>query len=90
MGLLVAVGAMAGDLLSSFIKRRMAVAPHGVVLGLDQLPEALLPLLLVKAEFELDGVSIIAIVAAFCVTEWVLSYVIDRFDLLHTKKAKIS
>jgi CDP-diglyceride synthetase len=29
-GLVVAAGAMAGDMLSSFIKRRVGVAPHGV------------------------------------------------------------
>ena len=35
---------MAGDLLSSFVKRRMGVAPSGKATGLDQIPEALLPL----------------------------------------------
>jgi len=84
-GLLVAAGAMAGDMLSSFIKRRVGVAPHGVVLGLDQLPEALVPLLLVKTQFALGGWNIVMILAAFCVTEWCLSYLIDRFDLLRTK-----
>ena len=84
-GLLVAVGAMVGDLLSSFIKRRLGVAPHGVVLGLDQFPEALLPLLLLKAQFALDGWNFVIILAGFCVTEWCLSYLVDRFDLLRTK-----
>ena len=37
--------AMAGDLLSSFAKRRLALAPSSRFLGLDQAPEALLPLL---------------------------------------------
>ena len=81
-GLLIAAGAMAGDLLSSFVKRRFGVAPHGSVLGLDQIPEALLPLLLVKADFLLDGWSLIVILAAFCVTEWCLSYLVDRLALL--------
>ena len=81
-GLLIAAGAMAGDLLSSFVKRRFGVAPHGSVLGLDQIPEALLPLLLVKAEFALDGWGLIVILAGFCVTEWCLSYLADRFALL--------
>jgi len=84
-GLLVASGAMVGDLLSSFVKRRLGVAPHSVVLGLDQLPEALLPLLLVKTQFALNGWDIVMILAGFCVTEWCLSYLIDRFDLLSTK-----
>ena len=84
-GLLIASGAMVGDLLSSFIKRRLGVEPHGVILGLDQLPEALLPLLLVKTQFALNGWDIVMILAGFCVTEWCLSYLIDRFDLLSTK-----
>jgi len=85
-GLLIAVGAMAGDLLSSFVKRRFGVAPHGSVLGLDQIPEALLPLLLVKADFTLDAWSIIVTLAGFCVTEWCLSYLVDRFALLGTDR----
>lgn len=84
-GLLVATGAMVGDLLSSFVKRRLGVAPHGVVLGLDQLPEVLLPLLLVKTQFALNGWDIVMILTGFCVTEWCLSYLVDRFDLLRTK-----
>ena len=48
----------------------------------DQIPEALLPLLLVKADFLLDGWSLIVILAAFCVTEWCLSYLVDRLALL--------
>ena len=46
-GALVAISAMIGDLISSFIKRRMGVAPRGRAIGLDQIPESLLPLLAV-------------------------------------------
>ena len=42
LGAVVAGAAMAGDLLSSFVKR--SVAPSGKATGLDQIPEALLPL----------------------------------------------
>ena len=86
VGLLIAAGAMAGDLLSSFVKRRIGVKPHGPALGLDQIPEALLPLLWVKAEFALDALDIVVIVMGFCVTEWCLSYLVDRFNLLRIKK----
>jgi len=34
---------MTGDLCSSFIKRRLGLAPSAQCLGLDQLPESLLP-----------------------------------------------
>lgn len=42
---LAGVLAMVGDLLSSFAKRRMSLAPSSRFLGVDQAPEALLPLL---------------------------------------------
>ena len=35
---------MTGDLFSSFIKRRFGSAPSSQALGLDQIPESLLPL----------------------------------------------
>ena len=47
-GVLVAVSAMLGDLLSSFIKRRLGLVSSSMALGLDQIPESLLPLLLIK------------------------------------------
>ena len=45
VGLVVAVSAMAGDLASSFLKRRMGLRPSSQAIGLDQIPESLLPLL---------------------------------------------
>jgi CDP-diglyceride synthetase len=42
-GLLASTMAMIGDLFSSFIKRRMKLAPGSMALGLDQIPESLLP-----------------------------------------------
>jgi CDP-2,3-bis-(O-geranylgeranyl)-sn-glycerol synthase len=45
IGLVVATTAMAGDLFSSFIKRRLGLQPSSKVVGLDQIPESLFPLL---------------------------------------------
>src|SRR5690349_3378269 len=45
VGALVGVTSMAGDLLSSFVKRRAGLAPSSRATGLDQLPESILPLL---------------------------------------------
>ena len=45
VGLVVALSAMAGDLASSFLKRRMGLRPSSQAIGLDQIPESLLPLL---------------------------------------------
>ncbi len=44
VGALAAVAAMAGDLMSSFIKRRMRLPPQSMAPGLDQFPESFLPL----------------------------------------------
>jgi CDP-diglyceride synthetase len=45
IGLLVGAAAMAGDLLSSFLKRRLGLAPSSRATGIDQIPESLFPLL---------------------------------------------
>jgi len=45
VGLVVALSAMAGDLVSSFLKRRMGLRPSSQAMGLDEIPESLLPLL---------------------------------------------
>ena len=43
---ILAAASMAGDLLASFLKRRFGLKVHAQAIGLDQIPEALLPLLL--------------------------------------------
>lgn len=73
IGLVVGVAAMAGDLLSSFIKRRLGMASSSRALGLDQIPESLLPLLAVADEFALSWTAIAAITASFVVLELGLS-----------------
>jgi CDP-2,3-bis-(O-geranylgeranyl)-sn-glycerol synthase len=73
IGLAVGVAAMAGDLLSSFIKRRLGMASSSKALGLDQIPESLLPLLAVADEFALSWAAIAAITASFVVLELGLS-----------------
>jgi hypothetical protein len=44
VGLLIGISAMAGDLASSFLKRRMGLPPSSKAMGLDQIPESALPL----------------------------------------------
>ncbi len=48
LGAIVGGVAMASDLLSSFVKRRLGLSPSSMALGLDQIPESLFPLLAVS------------------------------------------
>jgi CDP-2,3-bis-(O-geranylgeranyl)-sn-glycerol synthase len=83
IGLWLGVGAMAGDLLSSCVKRRLGIAPSGMALGLDQIPEVLIPLLLVQRKLALQSGEIVALTALFIVIELMLSRVLFR---LHIRK----
>jgi hypothetical protein len=58
IGLLVAAAAMAGDLLSSFLKRRFDLAPSTKATGLDQIPEALFPLRACRSALSLTAIDI--------------------------------
>ena len=76
-----AAAAMAGDLCSSFVKRRLALAPSSRALGLDQLPESLLPLLACRQALSLTAPDIVLAVAAFFIGEIVLSRILYRMHL---------
>ena len=58
VGLVVAVGAMVGDLFSSFVKRRLGMPSSSKFTGLDQIPESLLPLLACMALLPLTPLSV--------------------------------
>jgi CDP-2,3-bis-(O-geranylgeranyl)-sn-glycerol synthase len=79
VGLSLAIGAalgaasMAGDLLSSFIKRRLGLPPHAQAFGLDQIPEAFLPVLLLRTQLGLSAWDMALVVVAFVAVEIVLS-----------------
>ena len=82
-GLLIAVLAMLGDLFSSFLKRRIGIPPSGIAPGLDQIPESLLPLWVLKPALGLDWQRILWIVVTFIVVGYVLSFLLYR---LHIRK----
>jgi hypothetical protein len=65
LGVQFAALSLTGDALSSAVKRRLAVAPGKEVLGLDQLPEALLPLILLRAPLGVGWTDIAAVTLAF-------------------------
>jgi CDP-2,3-bis-(O-geranylgeranyl)-sn-glycerol synthase len=65
IGTLIGAAAMVGDALSSFIKRRLGIPSSGRATGLDQIPEALLPLLAVQQQLHLSLALIAGITLAF-------------------------
>ncbi|MDA9411044.1 MULTISPECIES: CDP-archaeol synthase [unclassified Bradyrhizobium] len=78
---LVGLGAMVGDLLSSFTKRRLGIKPSGKATGLDQVPEALLPALMCWKRLSLSVTDVVVLVAVFFVGEIVLSRLMFRLHV---------
>ncbi len=72
-GAVIAALAMAGDLLSSFLKRRITLVPSARASGLDQIPEALFPALYAMAELSLSAGEAAVVVATFLVGGLLLS-----------------
>jgi CDP-diglyceride synthetase len=80
-GLIVAVTAMSGDLLSSLLKRRLGYASSRSAWGLDQIPESLLPAIVCKEPLGLTAVDLILVVTLFTVGEIVLSRLLFRLHI---------
>jgi CDP-diglyceride synthetase len=80
-GVTVAAAAMAGDLFSSFVKRRLNLPPSSQALGLDQIPESLLPMLACRDALALTAVDIAIGVGIFFAGELVLSRLLYRAHL---------
>lgn len=73
LGSVVGAFAMLGDALSSFVKRRLNIASSGRATGIDQIPEALLPLIVVRGVLELSLPEVAAITLSFFVLEMPLA-----------------
>ena|SRR5579864_8397152 len=84
VGAIAAVAAMAGDLFSSFVKRRLNYPPSSQAIGLDQIPESLFPMLACRDALSLTIVDIALGVVIFFVGELVLSYLLHRLHLRET------
>jgi hypothetical protein len=80
-GAVVGAAAMAGDLLSSFAKRRLHLPPSSRATGLDQIPEALFPLLACRGSLSLTLADIVIGVLAFFGGEVLLSRVFYQIGL---------
>ena len=81
VGLVVAGAAMAGDLVSSFVKRRMGFPPSGMAIGLDQVPEALFPLLAAQLFLPITGGNIVLGTALFFAGSLLISRVLFKVGL---------
>lgn len=81
LGLAVGGLAMLGDLLASFIKRRLRLPSGARATGLDQLPEALLPALGASLLLPLGAIDIALIALGFAAIEMLLSPWLYRLGL---------
>lgn len=81
LGFAVAVAAMIGDLISSFIKRRLGMPPSSRATGLDQIPESLLPTLVCAPAMSLGFDDVVSIVAIFLIGEIILSKILFKWRL---------
>jgi CDP-diglyceride synthetase len=82
-GFLVGLAAMVGDLVSSFVKRRMNYPPSSRALGLDQIPESLLPALVCMSPLALTVADVISVVGLFSIGVLMLSRLLFK---LHIRK----
>lgn len=80
-GALVGATSMAGDILSSFLKRRLNLPPSSQATGLDQIPESLLPLLACRTMLSLTILEIVVVVVILFVAEIVLSRILYQLRI---------
>lgn len=81
VGAVMAAAAMTGDLFSSFVKRRLNFPPSSQAMGLDQVPESLLPLLVGRHALSLSIFDILLGVSIFFVGEILLARLFYRLGL---------
>src|SRR5690606_32154690 len=80
-GVVVGAGAMAGDLGSSFTKRRLGLPSSARAPGLDQIPESLLPALLLHWLYGVGLLTALAAAAIFILVSVALSPLLFRWGL---------
>ncbi|MGM0772442.1 CDP-archaeol synthase [Marinobacter sp.] len=82
-GLLFGLLGLVGDMVSSFIKRRAGLASSARAIGLDQIPEALLPMVMAWYWLELSWFVVAGVVVLFTVSNILLSPVLYRLGIRH-------
>lgn len=72
---------MLGDLCSSFIKRRCGLAASSRAIGLDQIPEAGLPVIFLWVQKSLTPIEGLLVVVAFLAIEMLLSRLLFHWHI---------
>ena len=80
-GAAIGAAAMVGDVSSSFVKRRLALAPSSRAIGLDHVPESLLPAWLARGWFGLGAAEVAVLVVVFVAGALLLSKLFYRLGL---------
>lgn len=80
-GAIVAAYAMLGDLIASFCKRRMRLPSSHKATGLDQIPEALLPLLYLQTQNPMLASDVLWLLLAFFILDKALSRLLFRLKI---------
>lgn len=81
LGLAAGALAMAGDLLASFVKRRLGRPRSSRALLLDTVPESLLPALGLMRPLHLSGVEILGLVILFSLLDALISPLLYRLRI---------
>jgi CDP-2,3-bis-(O-geranylgeranyl)-sn-glycerol synthase len=80
-GVLFGILTMTGDLLASFIKRRLGKVESSRARGFDTVPESLLPLLLLKESLALSFVDTLFIAGIFFLCEEFISPILYKLHI---------
>jgi CDP-diglyceride synthetase len=80
-GVLFSLAAMSGDLLSSFIKRRLGYTESSRTPYIDTIPESLFPALALHLQIGLSWMDILAVGAVFFLTQIFLSPILYRLHI---------
>ena len=81
LGVWLGLYAMCGDLVSSFMKRRLGIKSGDSALGLDQSLEVLTPAVMLRISFAFRVTEIVIVVLAFFLLEIGLSKLLYRLHI---------
>ncbi|CAG0911211.1 unnamed protein product [Cyprideis torosa] len=81
IGLAVGLMSMIGDLISSFVKRRLSLNPSEMFTGMDQIPESLLPALALKTVLDLSWLDVVCVVGLFVLLNRLLSIALFKLNI---------